>query len=190
MAEQRKVAGIPVNVFVKGGTTTQKWDEEKKRFYAETDRRQAHQDGQRAAVASAAGRPDTKSALLSLQLTGAGNPKVCLTYKARDHALERQAICEVAVLSATEMILVIVCPQCLQRTQRQADSQLVIKNQHREFWLDGTRAALWVDPASGMTHRLAGTITTRDLLSCNALGCTWKFRIEDSMLYGSDQFNM
>ncbi len=191
MATTRKIAGVPVDAFVKGGTTTARWDAEKKRFYMESDQRRGHQDWQRGQVAEAAGRTDTKAGLVTMQFGGSSaNPKVCLTYKAKDSALDRQCLCEVAMTEADKMLLALVCPKCVERTQRMDDSQVIIRSEHREFWLDQTRAAMWVEPLSGLSYRLAGTITTRDLLSCSALGCNWQFRIDNSILYGSDHFNL
>lgn len=118
------------------------------------------------------------------------NPKVCLTYKARDAALEQQALCEVALTGPDKMLLALVCPKCLERTGQMHDSQVMVRSEHREFWLDTSRAAVWVDPNSGLSYHLAGTITTRDLLSCSALGCDWQFRIDNSDLYGSHYFNL
>jgi hypothetical protein len=185
-----RIAGVPVDAFVKGGTTSSRWDANKKRFYSETEARRAHQDKQRAAAAWSAGRPGSRGALMSLQLSGPGNPKVCLTYKAKDSALDRQCICEVAFHEGDKMILALVCPRCLERTQRMDDSQVIVRSEHREFWLDSSRAGAWVDPNSGLAYQLAGTVTTRDLLKCSALGCDWAFRIEDSILYSNIHFQL
>jgi hypothetical protein len=185
-----KIAGVPVGTFVKGGTTSSQWDAQKQRFYAETEKRRAHQDAQRSAAASAPGRPNRKGALMSLQLSGPGNPKVCLTYKAKDSALDRQCLCEIALHEGDKMILALVCPRCLERTQRMDDSQVIVRSEHREFWLDSSRAGAWVDPNSGLAYQLAGTVTTRDLLSCSALGCDWKFRIENSILYSNAHYQL
>lgn len=186
--EPRKIAGVPLTSFVKGGSTTAAWDAEKKRFYKEAETRRAHQDHQREGVRWAAGRQDAAAGLLSLQLSGQGNPKVCLIYKGKDSALDQHCLCEVAITGPEKMLLALVCPKCLERTQRMEDSQVIIRSEHRTFWLDPTRAALWVDPQSGLSYQLAGTITTADLLSCSALGCDWKFRIDNSELFGSHHF--
>jgi len=188
--EGRKIAGLPVDAFVKGGTTSQRWDNDKKKFYAETEKRRAHQDAQRQLVEGSAGRPNMMSSLVSMQLSGQGNPKVCLTYKAHDTALEQQALCEVAITGPEQMLLSLVCPKCLERTGKMHDSQVIVRSEHRKFHLDVSKKGVWVDPGSGLSYPLAGTITADDLLTCSALGCGWKFRIDDSNLYGSHQFNM
>lgn len=189
MSGSKTIAGVPLDMFVKGGTTTAKWDAEKQKFYRETEARRGHQDRQREAVKWAAGRADTKGSLLSLQLAGPDNPKVCLIYKARDAVLEQQCLCDLAV-TGEGLLLALVCPKCLERTSRMDDSQVLIRSEHREFWLDQSRAGTWIDPNSGLSYPVAGTITTKDRLSCSALGCNWQFRIDNSELYGSHYFNL
>lgn len=188
-----KIAGLPATVFVKGGTTSSAWDREQKRQYRSSDARRRHQDRQRAAVRAAAGNPGIRSALLSRQLSAPQNPKVVLTYKARDGALDQEAICELIDESAGDQKqyrLLLVCPKCLERTGRQDYAQTMVTSREKRMWLDESKKGIWVDPASGMSYRLAGTITTGELCSCTALGCDWKFRIDDSVLYGSHHFRM
>jgi len=191
-----KIAGVPAGAFVKGGTTTSAWDKRKQREYAEADQRRKHQDSQRQAVKRAAGDPQYRAALFSMQLSSPAHPKVCLLYKARDSAQDRQSICEIAITAhpdrpdQPDLKLFLVCPKCLERTGRQDDAQLMIQSHHRRFWLDESKAGIWVDSVSGVSYRLAGTVTTDDLCSCTALGCDWKFRIDDSVLYGSHAFRM
>lgn len=189
-----KIAGVPANVFVKGGTTSLKWDREQKRQYEQADARRRHQDRQRAAVRAASGSPGIRAALLSMQLSAPMNPKVVLTYKARDRALEREAICELIEEKDSEgnlqYRLLLVCPKCLERTGRQDYAQTMVWSAQKKFWLDDSKAGIWVDPESGMSYRIAGSITTAERCQCTALGCDWKFRIEDSKLYGSHHYAM
>jgi len=188
----KKIGGIPLDVFVKGGTTSTRHDEEKKRQYARSDEARRHQDKQKSAVAASSGHPGIASALVSHSLQSAANPQVVLTYKAKDHALEQDAICNIVLHPNDEgdlgMILVLVCPECLRRTGRQDDSQVMIKDWHRQFWLDNTRKGVWQNHVDGSIVKIAGTVTTRDICSCTALGCSWRFRIEDSELFGSDRY--
>lgn len=183
----------PLGAFVKGGTTSSTWDREKKRQYRSADARRRHQDRQRQAVKHAAGSSAVRAALLSLQLGSPQNPKVCLTYKARDAALERDAICELIEQpehGVTHYILVLVCPVCLHATGRQDDAQTMVNSRHKKLWLDESKRGIYVDPDSGMSYQLAGRITVGELCKCDALGCNWKFRIDDSKLYGSHYFDL
>lgn len=187
---------MPVTAFVKGGTTSSAWDEQKKRQYAEADARRAHQDHDRRVVAASAGVRGVKSAILSLQLGSSQNPAVVLTYKAKDSALDQDCVAELIEHPRDDepqkmgRILVLVCPECLKRVGRQDDSQTMVKSWHREFWIDETKAGTYVHPETGIVRNVAGTVTTRDLCSCVALGCNWKFRIDDSKLYGSHHFKL
>lgn len=182
-----------MGVFVKGGTTSSAWDREQKRQYRSSDARRRHQDRQRAAVKAAAGSASVRSALFSMQLGAPQNPKVVLKYKARDSALDREGICELIDESVGEekhYRLLLVCPKCLERTGRQDYAQTMVTSRNKRLWLDESKKGIWVDPDSGMSYRIAGTITTGELCTCTALGCDWKFRIDDSVLYGSHHFNM
>jgi hypothetical protein len=202
MSGDGKIAGAPMDAFVKGGTTSTAWDREKKKQYEQSKARRAHQDRQRAAVAFAGRHSGVSGALLTMDLgAGAAKPKVVLTYKAKDQALEQECLAEIALTAASPeaaavsddvvgMILVVVCPKCLERTGEQDDSQIMIKSWHREFWLDETKKSVWVNSVDGSVHQIAGTVTAKDLMRCSALGCEWKFRIDESKLYGSHYFGL
>lgn len=180
--------GMPLAVFVKGGTTSDAWDQEKKRQYAESDARRAHQDNVQQAVADAQGKPNIATGLLSHQLLSRGNPKIVIEYVYGDAALNRECLAELALAplpdnpDESEMILALVCPHCLKRTGRQDDSQLMIRESHRKFWLDDTKKRIWHNDVDGSVHMLAGNITLADRVKCPALGCSWAFRIDDSKL--------
>jgi hypothetical protein len=184
-----KAGGIPLGEhmapmgFVRGGTTTAKWDEYKKRQYHQSERHRAHQDTQRAAVQEAAKTPGISSALLSFNLGGPANPKVHLEYVYRDSALNRDCVAEVLSMpnpeGGEELALVMVCLECMKRTGRQDDSQLLIRESVRKFWLDTSKAGHWVDQL-GHFWQIAGTITTAGRIHCDARGCTYRFQIDDS----------
>jgi hypothetical protein len=180
--------GLPLEMFVKGGTTTSAWDREKQEQYARSDALRAHQDRQYDAIHSAQDKPNIAAGMLSHELLGRGNPKVVIEYVYGDSALNRECLAELCMApkvdnpDESEMVLVLVCPRCLQRTGRQDDSQLVIRESHRKFWLDDTKKGTWLNGVDGSVHPIAGTITLADRVKCPALGCTWAFRIDDSKL--------
>lgn len=187
-----KVGGIPLASLskapmgiVRGGTTTAAWDEYKKRQYAQSDALRAHQDAQHKAVVEAGQTPGVTSALLSFNFSSAGNPKVHLEYVFRDSALNRDCVAEIMATprpdnpKEPDLALVMICLECLKRTGRQDDSQLLIRSSVRKFWLDETKAGPWVDQLGRLWH-IAGTITTADRIQCDARGCTYRFRIDDS----------
>lgn len=194
-AGEGRIAGLPIDAWVRGGTTTQKWDEEQKQLDAQSDYLRDHQDKQYQAVADAETHGGAIAGMFSQQLLHRGNPKVVIEYCYRDSALNRDCLAELYTLPSEsnpgEIVLglVIVCPRCLQRTGRQDKSQLNIRTDIREFYLRSSTdpdypedKRIWVNPMDGQPHQIAGTITTRDAIKCPALGCTWKFRIDDSKL--------
>lgn len=194
MSEERRIAGVP-EAFVKGGTTSSAWDRQKARQYAESDARRAYQDRQRRAVKRGAQMPNVMAGLLSKQLSHPANMKVVLKYKAPDSALDQDCICELIRHPVPDdptkqgLILALVCPECTKRTGREDDAQCIIRSWVREFWLD-ERPGIYIDPLTGIQVNVAGTITTRDKVSCPALGCSWKFRIDNSELWGSHHYRM
>lgn len=182
-----KVGGVPLTVIVKGGTSTSAWDRQKAEQYRQSDELRAHQDRQRQAVAEAQGQPNVRAALLSRQLLSPTNPKVVIVYKGRDSALDRDCLCELVLspradADEDEMILVLVCPKCLERTGRMDDSQVIIRSSHKRMHLDTSRAGAWINPLDGQVHHLAGEITIDEKCKCDAVGCTWRFAIEASKL--------
>lgn len=191
----RTIAGVPIDVFVKGGTTTTHWDNEQKALAAQSEELRAHQDAQRAEVVRARREGGAIASLLSMQLASQGNPKVLIEYVYRDSALNRECIGELAQLPDSErpgendLALILVCPYCLKRTGRQDQSQLMIRHSVRPFdvrWsteLDYPQDKRhWVNPLDGSFHNIAGLVTTRDRVKCDALGCSFRFRIDDSQL--------
>jgi hypothetical protein len=180
--------GLPLAVFVKGGTTTEAWDRAKKRQYAQSDELRAAQDRRYDAIEESKGKPNVAAGMLSRELLGRGNPKIVIEYVYGDSALNRDCLGELCMAQKvdnpdeSEMVLLLVCPYCLHRTGRMEDSQVVIRESHRAFWLDDSKKRIWVNPVDGSVHPLAGNITLRDRVQCGALGCTWAFRIDDSKL--------
>lgn len=180
--------GMPLDVFVRGGTTTTAWDLEKQRQYAQSDELRAAQDRRYQAIEDAKGKPNIAAGMLSRQLLGRGNPLTVIEYVYGDSALNQECLAEIAVAAKvdnpdeSEMVLLLVCPYCLRRTGRMDDSQVVIRESHRKFWLDTKKARLWRNHVDGSVHPLAGNITLADRVKCTALGCTWRFRIDDGKL--------
>ena len=193
--EPRKIAGVPLDVFVKGGTTTSTWDNEQKALAAQSEQLRAHQDAQRAEVARAQREGGAITSLVSMPLATAGNPKVIIEYVYGDSALNRECMGELTEMPHPEkpgekdLAIIIVCPHCLRRTGRQDQSQLMIRNSVRPFSIRWATESdypqdkrHWVNPLDGSFHHVAGLVTTHDRIKCDALGCTFRFRIDGSRL--------
>lgn len=194
-APQGTIAGLPIDAWVKGGTTTQAWDNEQKMLDAQSDYLRDHQDRQYQAIEDAQEHGGAIASMFSRKLLHQGNPKVVIEYVYNDRALNRECLAEIYTFPREDdptdvaMGLVVVCPRCLERTGRQDKSQLQIRSDIREFYLRPStdpdfpaELRIWVNPFDGQPHQIAGTITTRDAIKCTALGCNWKFRIDDSKL--------
>lgn len=191
----RRIAGLPMEMFVKGGTTSDTWDREQAALDRQTDYLQEHQDQQRQIVEKVSTEGGGIASIASMNLASRQNPKVVIEYCHRDSVLNRECLSELFTYpnesdpTKTELGLVLVCPKCLRRTGRQSRSQLMIRSHIRQFYLRPVTdpdfpadKRVWVNRLDGQPHQIAGTITTHDAISCTALGCQWKFRIDDSKL--------
>ncbi len=190
-----RIAGAPLDMFVKGGTTSSAWDEEQKRLAAQSDYLRQHQDQQFQAIEDAGEQGGALAGMLSFQLDQPGSPKVIIEYCYRDSALNRECIAQIARVahpsdpSQPDLALIVVCPYCLHRTGRQDQSQILIRKSVREFFIRPStdpdfpeQKKHWINPVDGTFHHVAGTVTTKDAIRCQALGCTFRFRIDDSKL--------
>lgn len=173
---------------VRGGTTTAAWDAMKARQYRQSDARRAKQDRAKAINRKSQQFSCIRSDFRSFKLLSRANPQVVITYRQRDRALDRQAVCEIFITpwperpGAFQLVMTLVCPKCMERTGRQDDSQVIIQQSHRMWWLDETKPGTFTHPEDGSFHRIAGTVTTQDVCKCAAQGCQWSFRIDDSVL--------
>jgi hypothetical protein len=186
--KDREISGPPMAVFVKGGTTTLKWDLEQQRSHAEAEARRAKQDRMYDAVAGA--DEHTKASVHSHDMGGLEKPVVVLELMfARDKSKVQYMICELNEEyqpdGQVRMCLMMFCPKCIfSRGRRPEHSIIRIDPANREFWLDEKKKGqVFVDPDDGQSYLIAGTITTRDVCSCPHLGCDWRFRIDDSELH-------
>lgn len=197
--------------FVKGGTTSAREDERVAALHADTHRRRAMEDS-RFRAARAHAPHDLKqlrntgisARMNQMSLGGAdSHAMVVLGLKhKKDNQILDWITCEISVQGAeadAELLLIICCPQCVFRHGRHPqDSQLTIRQSNRKFYLDQrTRnerqpnAKLgfcagepWVNPSDpDEVITVAGMVTTEDWIKCPNLGCSWEFKIDDSVVH-------
>lgn len=98
-----------------------------------------------------------------------------------------------------ELVLIVCCPRCIfSRGRHPEESQLTIRQSNRMFHLDQrTRSErkpntllgfcagdAWINPKDpNEVYTVAGMITTDDWIKCSHLGCTWEFKIDDSVVH-------
>ena len=199
--------------FVKGGTTSAREDERVAMVHADAERRRNIEAArfQKAKAHSPRNlkslQETGESANISqLQLGGrSSHASVVLGLK---HPKDGQVLdwitCELSLQGNptdpdAEMLLIVCCPRCVTTMGRHPEeSQLTIRQSNRMFHVDQrTRANrkpnevlgfcagdTWVNPQDPTeVYTIAGMVTTEGWCRCPHLGCTWKFRIDDSVVY-------
>lgn len=174
-------------MFVRGGTTTAKHDVLMQKQRADTEQRRAIQDRQYQIT-----RQDPQGARMhSMKLGGADSPKIVVAVKhPKDVDFKEWIICDL-IDQGTEKVLNMRCPQCAAKNAGH-EPDFMIKQSNRMWHFDprpprwmrdlGTDR-IWINPVDGSTVIVAGSVTTDDWIRCPGLGCTWHFKIDDSVAY-------
>lgn len=196
--------------WVKGGTTSARYDEQIARQKADADRRRSEEDHRRVLAKRHPAddvqrviKTGTSARQREITLGGAGHALVVLGVKhPKDNQILDWQVCEIVVPmgeSEQEMVLCMVCMRCIFTLHRSAqEAQTKIQNSHRAFSLDQRKREnrkpnphlgfcagdVWVNPRDpNEVVTVAGMVTTHSWLTCDALGCGWRFRIDDSVIY-------
>jgi hypothetical protein len=192
MSDEKGASSIgasPLQIIVKGGTTSSAHDKQRAQQQQLTELGRAHQDKQMAAAAT--GDQMTKdgfvsSHLTSLRMLDSGSPRAVLYYLNRDKSVRQECIAEIILADGADMTFTMVCPKCLERGEPHGSAQVMVKKSHRRWELDTRRAGevvpVW-DPfhEQMMGIRIVGTINAGDeILRCANVGCTWAVKIADS----------
>lgn len=180
---------LPIDMFVKGGTTRSSYDALLASQKADADRRRAIQDSKfRAAKAD-----PTSARMMSMKLGGqSASAMVVLALKhPKDNVFLDWILCEVIQHGEDELVLNMACPRCHAKNPGN-EPDFKIHQSNRSWWLDprpprwmrdiGTDR-IWLNPKDQSTVTVAGSVTTQDWIRCPGLGCTWTFKIDDSVVY-------
>lgn len=178
-------------VFVKGGTSTSRYDNEMARRKADADTRRAGQDrmgeiGQRGV------RPGEAARLGSQRFLNETTPRIVLLYLNKDKTVRQECISELIEVESKEQgrldrAFTLVCPRCIARAVPHGEAQMMVRSSHRKFHLDdreGKKNQVVVvrDPYTGapVPVLIAGTIYCEEILRCNNYNCDWAVKIADS----------
>jgi len=194
----------PMAVWVQGGTTSTRHDMQQRQAFAEAEaRRDAEVERHRAAAQNPFEARIATTSLGSQQR----DPMVVLGFKnQKDHFIHNWMICELitelgADATEPELMLQMCCPYCIKRgVPAGGDAQFKIRQSNRAFSLDTRGADQRARPALGQPiardfwckpdepdnpefHvEVAGTITTHGWIKHGWVGCSWDFRIDDSVI--------
>lgn len=175
-------------VFTRGGTTSSSHDTLMAKLRADTEQRRAVQDQQ---YATAAADP-LGARLHSMKLGGSQTSAVAvLAIKHPKDQLFLDWIIADILDQGDELALNMACPTCHARNPgHEPDFKLHQRN--RKWWLDPRPPRwmrdmgsdrIWVNPRDQSTVVVAGSVFCDEWIKCPGLGCTWTFKIDDSVIH-------
>lgn len=180
--EVMQVLGLPMEMFVRGGTSTMGNDRLVAENEADANRRRGIQDQERLKVA------EEGAHLYTNKLTSAPEVQqvyVLLDYYTKggehlyDHGEKVQCLADVIILPGekVELMLIIVCPRC-KENRPQGQAQIKIRQSNRHWELDTRKSGdliMFDDGFGPKPYKSAGTIMDCEKFSCE---CGWTARID------------
>jgi len=177
----------PLQIIVKGGTTSSAHDTERAKQKAMTELGRAHQDKQQRAADMGSGMTKegfVSAHLTSLRMMDSGSPRLVLYYLNRDKSIRQECVAELVMTPDGDSLFTLVCPKCLERGESHGSAQVMVRHSHRKFFLDqrknGTIVMLTDPFGKPFQVRICGTVTCEETLRCSNVGCTWAVKIADS----------
>lgn len=186
----KKLFGVPMDVFVRGGSSTFANDKRVAEMKADAERRRAIADKERAL----ARRPTDQGGamLFNNQLTN--NASAEQAYVELQFLNKRgepwyefgepvRCLADVVMISPTELALIIACPSCKARGLPLDQCQLKIRQSNKSWELDTSKAGeliLWFEGHNPdgskivKPYRSAGVIRESEKFRCD---CGWSARI-------------
>ncbi len=201
----KEIAGLPIEMFVKEGTSTWASDMQAKEQFAKAEERrdQAARDRQ---IAQTERSEDSMAGMYTNRMSGnqnvpAGYVELIVCHRngtQRDGPDGRPmaVVCEVLMgtdpMRPEELVLMAVCPHCvLDLGVTQDDAQLRIAQRHRAWHLDTRKehqdpivANLFDDVKKDLVLKTLprlGMVTDSDRIPCPR--CTWVYRIDRNRLW-------
>lgn len=184
-SSQNLLFGVPMDVVVRGGTTSYAHDQlmAKQRAEDEARREEADEDKR---LAARGDRPGDVAKMHTMNLgTPSQSPVVLLTFVSpkgevkMDKSKPMQMLADVFVGEnmddPTDLTLNMVCPYCVERGTPQGRAQFKVRQSHRPWHLDVKSQGEFFRFEGGV-YRSAGTIMDSSRLKCP--NCNWTFRID------------
>lgn len=182
-----KAFGVPLDVFVKGGTTSMRHDRHMAAMSADVKKRQAEADEEKRLAREhniAKGNMNDIASLTSHEFTD--HPEVECAYvplmymspngKEVDHYGVGDIVMVQDPKMQDELALMIFCPKCRERGLPAWDCIITIRQANRSWHLDRrTAGELFIDP-DGQPKHSAGQVVDGEKFHCPR--CTWAASID------------
>ena len=194
--------GVPIDMFVKGGTTSRRHDRMVAEEEADAERRRDEQAFMRhmASIPIEEGGARMYENRMALNPTGlpTESAKVELTYlrpsgePEYNHGKPLKCLADIIVgmdpLKPEELTLIVVCPQCEQRMP-QGQCQIQIRQSNRNWYLDPRTAGeliAWEEQDElgrkrVIPYRSAGRVMDGERFTCPR--CDWSARIDNNRVW-------
>ena len=148
--------------------------------------RRAHQDTQASMSKQGVGEDGSVSRLGNNNFIKNDAPRLVLTYRQYNN---QQCISEATMVpkldkpSEVEMMFTLVCMKCIIRGVPMAEAQLMVRESHREFWIDDRpqHKKPQVVEHIGVVNP-AGVVSAKDVIRCSNFACGWAVKINDSIV--------
>jgi hypothetical protein len=191
-AAEKKIFGVPLATFVKGGTTTTAHDQREAREWHEAEQRRDLQDAEmrvaRKPIDQGGGEMFT-SKFLNQEEAQAPEAHVLLDFVNRrgeplyEQGVPLQCLADITVATEPafdgELVLLIMCPKCMERTKAQ-NTILQLRQANRMWHLDQKGAGeLFV--FEGEPYYSAGTVMDSERFTCAQ--CSWAARIDKNKIW-------
>jgi len=185
---------LPLDAWVKGGSTTSAHDLAEQKIKADAASRRQQQD----AMYGLSQKRPAEARMSSMKLGGlSSHPSIVLWIKnPKEMDPKDFMLCELSSQpgdspGAVELVLMMQCPRCVMKRGRRADDAIFhVRSTNRKFWFEERapkwleqrwQGRLWINPENpGETCMVAGTINMTEQAHCP--GCDWVFVIDDSVV--------
>ncbi len=180
-----------INVMVKGGVNPQSYENylNKKKQDAEKNRNLQDQQIKIAKKFNSNFYIKEEIASLVSNNLDQNSPKLVLHYMDRAKNIVQDAICEITMIpdqvsGKLVLMFTLVCPHCVQRNVPMQEAQLMVRENHRKFYLD-ERVKVAEVIVNGVKEiiPIAGLVTCDDIIKCSNFNCNFKCRIENSKIW-------
>lgn len=186
---EQTIMGLPIDVFVRGGTTTSAHDRAEAELTASAEARRAQADAERRSAAQGQGKlfggplvPDAgEQAYVELfYLTAKGEQRY-------EFGEPMRCLADVVLVGPNELCVVLVCPACKERGVPLDRCQMRVRQSNRAWEFSSKRqgdAIAWVEGVDAhgkkivKLYRSAGTVVESEKFSCAQ--CGWAARIADN----------
>lgn len=188
--EPKTMFGIPLDMFVRGGTTSMRHDNLMAQHRVEDEQRRNEADEERRIAARKNTGPGDVAKLHTMNLgTPSQHPVVLLDFVSpkgevlMDKGKPMQMLAEVYVgdnfEDPTDLTLNMACPYCVSRGTPQGRAQFKVRQSHRPWHLDVSKQGEFFK-FEGAVYRSAGVIMESTKLRCPY--CNWTFRIDKNKI--------